>query len=501
MKNTFYRSEEMNFAEIDKLVQDLKTNFEECVSAAGNANEWELFIVEHLKNQDENGFWGLIDPRSAPSDTRVAWFYVPTYYSTAILMKFYMNDPERAKAIEGFETALAKGLMASTGRSFSGSGYDANAGAIMAMDIFCQAGAARFIEEHEEICPAFKELVEHMVKLYRKAIAEAESKHVWEEDPLPDFKRIVQYFETPEKELIVFVYGTLLQGNSNHENYLSESEFRGEAVLPGYAIYDLGSFPGIKPYPGHKVKGELYRINPATLQRLNQLESEGSLYNLKSVEVEVLDGGKVSVLTYEYNHKVDEGNEMKFTAQPWGLNNKSENQGEYIWYACYGANTNEDYFITRYIMDCKDQTIPERSRQIVLSYELYFANNSSRWDNAGVAFLNPNKDYAANTLGRMYLITEEQFKEINKMEGPGWYNELLDIGAFDGTPIKSFTHSTRYDSNEPGERYLGVIRKGLQQTYGRDVDGATQCRIEIENKEFSVNYSETELEEYLLHLS
>ena len=45
----------------------------------------------------------------------------------------------------------------------------------------------------------------------------------------------------------VFVYGTLMRGNSNNSFYLKDSAFVGKGIIQGYALYDLGSYPGIIP--------------------------------------------------------------------------------------------------------------------------------------------------------------------------------------------------------------------------------------------------------------
>lgn len=46
----------------------------------------------------------------------------------------------------------------------------------------------------------------------------------------------------------VFVYGTLLSGQSNHDSYLGDAGISGEAEIAGYYLYDMGSYPpALKP--------------------------------------------------------------------------------------------------------------------------------------------------------------------------------------------------------------------------------------------------------------
>lgn len=149
---------------------------------------------------------------------------------------------------------------------------------------------------------------------------------------------------------------------------------------------------------------------------------------------------------------------------------------EYIWYACYGSNLLNERFM-HYIHGgvcrfngssydgCTDQSEPLDDRPCIINHKLYFGNRSSKWDDGGVAFLNPVRNEKVVTLGRMFLITEEQFKEVQRQEGPGWYNEVLDLGMAEGIPIKTFTHSTVFPRSKPSKSYVSVVRKGLSETY------------------------------------
>lgn len=85
----------------------------------------------------------------------------------------------------------------------------------------------------------------------------------------------------------------------------------------------------------------------------------------------------------------------------------------YVWYACYGSNLLKERFML-YIKECNDKTEPSCEKPIIIHHDLYFANSSSRWENKGVAFIKPEKNEKVATLGRMYIITEEQFLEIQE---------------------------------------------------------------------------------------
>lgn len=144
---------------------------------------------------------------------------------------------------------------------------------------------------------------------------------------------------------------------------------------------------------------------------------------------------------------------------------------KYVWYACYGSNLLKERFMG-YISSggmkkekgCTDKTPPIDERQILIPYELYFAKVSQKWNDCGVAFLKINYNRDIKTLGRAYLITEEQFKEVKKQEG-GWYPHELELGQLDGWPIKTFTCNPETENNSPAPDYLDIIRTGLQETY------------------------------------
>lgn len=149
---------------------------------------------------------------------------------------------------------------------------------------------------------------------------------------------------------------------------------------------------------------------------------------------------------------------------------------KYVWYACYGSNLLKERFLL-YIKSgkcrfndkcykgCADKSEPLRDIPNTIPYELYFGKSSPSWEHGGVAFLKPNLNEKAATLGRMYLITEQQFNDIQEQEGPNWYNKVLELPSFDNFPVKTFTHSEEFAKNIPCDKYLDVVREGLRETY------------------------------------
>ncbi len=175
-----------------------------------------------------------------------------------------------------------------------------------------------------------------------------------------------------------------------------------------------------------------------------------------------------------------------------------------IWYASYGSNLSSDRFLC-YIQGgqaegsaianpgCRDKTPPRASKQIVLPHKLYFAKVDEEWGNGGVAFIDPQKDDSASTLGRMHLITYDQFMDVigqeNLVAREGdfelgdvirngnlviqrevWYGNIIFLGQREGYPVMTFTNE-RYlgdEINAPAEAYLRTIVEGLKGGYQLD---------------------------------
>lgn len=82
----------------------------------------------------------------------------------------------------------------------------------------------------------------------------------------------------PGPDLPLFVYGTLLSGEVHH-GLLGSSPLLGPArTTPRFSLVDLGPYPGLVAGGRQAVTGELYRLDEATLGRLDELEEHPVLY-------------------------------------------------------------------------------------------------------------------------------------------------------------------------------------------------------------------------------
>lgn len=177
-----------------------------------------------------------------------------------------------------------------------------------------------------------------------------------------------------------------------------------------------------------------------------------------------------------------------------------ENKMEKVWYASYGSNMLEARFLCyisggrpegaqRTYKGCTDKAVPKKNKPVSIKGELYFARSSKTWHNGGICFLNPKRE-REETLGRMYLISPQQFTELVKQESryegalnidfqraikegsliieiKSWYGRLLFLGFDEGHPIFTFTNEDFLEAefNPPHESYLNMIKRGLKETY------------------------------------
>lgn len=92
-----------------------------------------------------------------------------------------------------------------------------------------------------------------------------------------------------------FVYGTLKKGFPNNTFLQDEdTQFIGDATTKqnGFLMISLGPFPAVLEYnSNYKISGEIYKVTKKTLDNLDYLESNGSLYTRKKKEF-ILSSGK-----------------------------------------------------------------------------------------------------------------------------------------------------------------------------------------------------------------
>jgi molybdenum cofactor guanylyltransferase len=104
-----------------------------------------------------------------------------------------------------------------------------------------------------------------------------------------DSSMLINWNSPADLSTIIFVYGTLLVGESNHSS-LAAAEFLGIDRLQNADLYDLGEYPMMLPGEG-TVTGEVYRVTADTLTELDILEEHPEIYFRGQI---ILESGRSS---------------------------------------------------------------------------------------------------------------------------------------------------------------------------------------------------------------
>ena len=118
--------------------------------------------------------------------------------------------------------------------------------------------------------------------------------------------------------IVVFVYGTLMRGGSNHY-LLGNGQYLGEARADNYCLYDVTeSFPGVLHHCGKSVLGEVYSVDQPTFEDLDELESNGYLYQREQIGVTLTESEEiVTAWIYVWLSPVNPELEVPYNQQPW----------------------------------------------------------------------------------------------------------------------------------------------------------------------------------------
>lgn len=284
----------------------------------------------------------------------------------------------------------------------------------------------------------------------------------------------------------VFVYGTLMKGQRVNDK-LDGARYLGRGVLRDYRMFSLGSYPGIQPYVGGSVVGELYEIDEVHIAELDRYEGEGELYRREIVEVfTYANEHGYEPFVYPRYHKAyvyiynGDAEQLGTMNQMWGVQDD-----EYIWYASYGSNIDEDRFLCyleggkcaangKTYDGCDDKSRWIEEDIALYPGTVYASNNSPSWKNKGVAFYDEkgtNRYLNGFAFMKLYKIRWSQLLQIQRQEGRGasWYGRIVAAGVHsDGVPVYTFTSVQKGQYSEPDVSYVNLIRDAIR----REIDKA-----------------------------
>ena len=453
------RQDQPEFDQLYAMIGGIKNFLEEDSNIENE--KWIGNLEAILDFQDTDGSFKLLSSYRIPSDARVDFCYIPTYICTAILMKAYLTGDSTLS--ERVEKPLIQGLENSCLRNLKGHGYDGFKGQIEALNIFMKGGLREFIDLYPDLNSNFTDMILNIQSQFKSREAHENFTGQWGEDYKEDILKINKYFNNRQ----VFVYGTLMKGESNH-HFLANSTYLKVATVNGYEMYNVGYFPAIIPAEG-KVIGELYQVPISQMPSIDMLEGEGSLYIRKCKSIQGVDGEKTLAYLYEY-------------AQDVSNLEKINSWKEYVWYVSYGSNMLYERFLCyieggafedggSYNEPCEDTSAPVEVKTIEIPHDMYFGNYSGSWNGCGVSFLDTTKK--GHALGVAYLITKEQFKHVASEENCGrypdgygsWYEDIKFLGQMDGYELVTITNDNLRPYNKPCKEYLNTLARGIKENW------------------------------------
>ena len=160
---------------------------------------------------------------------------------------------------------------------------------IRAINILIEGGLREFAIYHGDICPYVEALLDRAIPRLKEVADENE-----------EARKIIEHFSHRK----VFVYGTLMRGQGNHDAFLEDDWYDGTGTACGFDMYDIGYYPGIVKGNGD-VAGELYEVPEDAIKDLDGLEGEASLYLRECCPVVRADGSVAFAEVYVYNRSID----------------------------------------------------------------------------------------------------------------------------------------------------------------------------------------------------
>lgn len=425
------------------------------------------FLDQAASLQDSHtGLLKLCIDDMMPADMRMYLWYNPTYAASVAGIYAWLHYPE---AFDAPRTKFLQTLLnASIGRGFSECGPAHFSGVLHNLQLFLDAGLRAFLDKGAAGAVEFQNFVENVFREFQRDVERANQAGNILYDRLAmyptacqaEMEHLLSLYEG--KNHTIFVYGTLMRDQSA-SRLMKNATFCDNAVLYGYAMYELENFPGIIPDTGKTVLGEVWFVDDETLAELDRYEDEGTLYRRAEVKVSGRKGG-LSALTYVYQGKV-KGEPLW---NKWGTK-----PDDAVWYAGYGSNLSSERF-RFYIQGgvcpengkeyegCEDKTLWSESYSEMLPGTLYFGNYSPTWG-GGVAFLKPN---AGKTYFKVYRITCGQLMGVRTQEGnsENWYGRIVFLGfAKDGIPVFTLTSAVLHEPKLPSDAYLGLLVRALAE--------------------------------------
>lgn len=108
--------------------------------------------------------------------------------------------------------------------------------------------------------------------------------------------------QKPKKKNLFFIYGSARRGMYNHDFLEDSVKFKGYAVLEGFKLYSLGSYPAVLKSNSSRdvVVGEIYQfVDEHKLDIFDEMEIVAG-YKRIYTKVKDEDGNEIDIVLYEF---------------------------------------------------------------------------------------------------------------------------------------------------------------------------------------------------------
>lgn len=276
------KADEPNFTELYGMISAMNEMLE-------NSPKSKLTLEELLMFQDVDGSFKLFDTYKVPSDVRVDFCYMPTYFGSAILMKEYLNGKKY------IAPQLERALKASLRCGFLGHGYEAEKERIDAIKVLIKGGLCRFLETERENCPEFHNKVNNIVHRYNSCLLRGDDymKGFWNEDYSLPWQEIVNQLKL-DKRLYV-AYGSNMD-KTQMEIRCPGAKVLGRTYLENWML-TLPHYANIERSKGKRTPALIWEITSKNEKVLDRYEGYPECYDKIDIII-CVDGKRMSAMAY-----------------------------------------------------------------------------------------------------------------------------------------------------------------------------------------------------------
>lgn len=270
-------------------------------------------------------------------------------------------------------------------------------------------------------------------------------------------------------EQLVFVYGTLRQGERNHYLIDSAKLVTRQAWLKGKLIDTGKDYPALLLGSNDRVYGEIYEVNNELLKTLDELEGftgQGKKNHYERCEQVISsDLGEFKALVYFYPKEVSDSPVVPFG--DWRLK-KLLDQGTPLYFAYGSCMDYERIELAGKIAEFKTLGLGS-----LHDYELQF---TVRADDGGRADIVETP--GQHVQGIVYDITDQALEYLYEREGVyiGKYRPAVVDVEYNNRvlPMLTFIVIDKLDEVAPPDHYLNEILRGgkphLSETYLKNIE-------------------------------